>query len=310
MTLTELKYITALARTQHFGQAAELCHISQPTLSVAVKKLEEELGVALFERNKQDVRLTALGSIVIVQAQKVLDEADRITVLASSGRDELKGLLRIGAIFTVGPYILPHLLPKLHQAAPQMPLYIVEDYTDNLRKKLLSGDLDIIYVSAPFREPGVVSVPLFVERFNVLLPKDHPLAKLEVITPDDLKDQNVLLLGEGHCFRDEVLEACPGCGVSRKGFNSRLLEGSSIETLRYMVAGGLGVTVLPALASTISSAFDHTLVIRPFENPAPHREVALAYREGFPRQKAVELMCKIMLEMKHLDVAWVTPSAR
>lgn len=173
MTLTELRYIVTLAQERHFGRAAERCFVSQPTLSVAVKKLEEELGVALFERSKSSVQVTPLGEKIVAQAQRVLEQSSVIKELANAGKDQLSSPLRIGAIYTIGPYLFPHLIPALTRSAPQMPLYIEESFTANLRRKLRSGELDAIIVALPFTETDVVTKPLYEEHFEVLMPADH-----------------------------------------------------------------------------------------------------------------------------------------
>ncbi len=305
MTLTELRYIVAVAKLRHFGRAAEQCFVSQPTLSVAVKKLEAELNVAIFERNKQDVRVTPIGEVIAAQAQRVLEQAEKIKQLASSGRDELKGVLRIGAIYSIGPNIFPHLLPKMHRKAPNMPLYILEGYTKVLRQKLISGDLDVILVSTPFNEPNIVTEVLFEEAFDILLPKDHALAKKSKISAKELKGENILLLGEGHCFRNQVLEVCPHCAdVTPDNASTQMVEGGSLETLRYMVASGLGITILPQLACNISGAIKRSVVTRSFVKPAPKREIAIAYREGFPREKAIDLVVETLQDCNLPGVTW------
>ena len=288
MTLTELKYLVALAQEQHFGNAAEKCFVSQPTLSVAIKKLEDELGVAIFERSKSSVTVTPLGERIVAQAQRVLEEARTIHELASFGKNQFSSPLKLGAIFTIGPYLFPHLVPQIHQKAPTMPLYLLENYTANLRRQLRDGDLDAIIVALPFTEPDVVTRPLYDENFVVVLPLNHPWCKQRVIEPEQLADENLLMLGEGHCFRDQVLSFCPE--IARK-YNSRLgnmLEGSSLETLKHMVSTGLGITVLPELAV---SNLDYNLVTtRPFRAPAPYRTIAIAWRASFPRGKAIDLL--------------------
>jgi LysR family hydrogen peroxide-inducible transcriptional activator len=208
MTLTELRYIVTLAQEQHFGRAADRCYVSQPTLSIAVKKLEDELGIALFERTKSRVQPTPLGEQIVAQANLVLEQT-AIKDLADAGKDQLSSPLSVGAIFTIGPYLLPKFIPHLQKLASKMPLYVEEGYTHNLRKKLRNGELDVIIVALPFVEPDVVTQALYEEPFVVLMPKDHPLAAKEALKPDDLNDQQLLLLGEGHCFRDQVLTTCP-----------------------------------------------------------------------------------------------------
>jgi LysR family hydrogen peroxide-inducible transcriptional activator len=290
MTLTELRYIVALAREKHFGRAAEVCFVSQPTLSVAVKKLEEELGVALFERAKTEVAVTPVGERVVEQARRVLEELEGVKRIAQQAQDPLAGPLKIGAIYTIGPYLFPRLVPLLHESAPQMPLVIEENYTARLRERLVQGELDAIIVCQPFEEPGVVTLPLYDEPFRVLVPAKHPWAKRKQIATSDLSGETVLLLGAGHCFRDQVVAACPSCvGPSAaEGGLQKAVEGSSLETIRYMVASGMGITVQPCTAANGPGQHPSTLaVVRPFIDP-PQRRVALAWRVSFPRPQAIE----------------------
>lgn len=286
MTLTELKYIVMLADEKHFGRAADRCHVSQPTLSVAVKKLEEELGTAIFERSKNSVYITPLGEQIITQAKRVLDQANMIKELAASGKNQLTGPLKIGAIFTIAPYLFPYMIPALHKVASGMPLVIEEDLTEHLRPKLRNGELDAIIVALPFREPDVVTQPIYEEEFVVLMPKNHPWTKRDSINTDQLSTDNLLLLGKGHCFSEQVLEACPLMGDGELSDGRTVVNGSSLETIRYMVASGLGVTVLPKSAVT---NIDHNMLeVRPFTAPAPKRTVALAWRASFPRPNAID----------------------
>jgi len=294
MTLNELRYIVAVARERHFGRAAEACFVSQPTLSVAVKKLEGELGISLFERGHGDVTLTPAGELVIAQAQRVLEEASAIKEIARQGQDQLAAPLRLGAIYTVGPYLLPHLIPLLAERVPQMPLVIEENYTVGLADQLRRGDLDAILISLPFEEPGVLTLPVYEEPFVVLLPASHPLTAKEEVDVEDLRRENVLLLGSGHCFRDQVLEVCPEC-MPRVRSDSRVphaIEGGSLETIRYMVAGGLGITILPCTAAGADRFSQRLLTIRRFAGAAPTRRVALAWRKSFPRPRAIEALRK------------------
>ena len=292
MTLNELKYIVAVARERHFGRAAEACFISQPTLSVAVKKLEEELGLSLFERRKGEVSVTPVGEQIVAQAQRVLEEASSIHQIARRGQDQLDGALRLGAIYTIGPYLLPHLIPQLAEHAPKMPLMIEENYTASLAEKLKRGELDVIIISLPFDEPGVLTLPLYREPFVLLLPSSHPLNQKSEIQIGDLKREEVLLLGPGHCFRDQVLEACPDCmhRSAAEGSHMHALEGGSLETIRYMVASGLGVTILPCSAAGAERFSERLLAIRRFEQHAPSRVVALAWRKSFPRPQAIDAL--------------------
>ncbi|WP_339897453.1 LysR substrate-binding domain-containing protein [uncultured Gilvimarinus sp.] len=293
MTLTELRYIVTLAQEQHFGRAAERCFVSQPTLSIAVKKLEEELGVSLFERSKSRVSATPLGEKIVAQANLVLEQSAAIKDIANEGKDQLSSPLSIGAIFTIGPYLLPSFIPELQKEVSKMPLYVEESYTGTLRTKLRKGELDVIIVALPFTEADVVTQPLYDEPFVVLMRKDHPLAQYDSIDPTALDSEEVLLLGEGHCFRDQVLETCPHLKSSVEGHSGGVhtaAEGSSLETLRHMVASGLGITILPVSAAGISRYSEEVLVTRPFNDPAPSRTVALAWRASFPRFKAVDAL--------------------
>jgi LysR family hydrogen peroxide-inducible transcriptional activator len=300
MTLTELRYIVTLAQEQHFGRAADRCYVSQPTLSIAVKKLEDELGVALFERTKSRVQPTPLGEQIIAQANLVLEQTAAIKDLADAGKDQLSSPLSVGAIFTIGPYLLPKFIPHLQQLAQRMPLYVEEGYTHNLRKKLRNGELDVIIIALPFSEPDVVTQTLFEEPFVVLMPKNHPLAAQKKVQASELSDQKMLLLGEGHCFRDQVLTTCPNIQPHNDESSKikTVAEGSSLETLRHMVASGLGITILPLSAAESSLYTQDILVTRPFENPAPSRTIALAWRASFPRHKAIDALRKAIQQSR------------
>lgn len=319
MTLTELRYVVTLARERHFGRAAERCHVSQPTLSVAVKKLEDELGIPLFERSKSSIRVTEVGQRIIEQAQRVLDQVGVIKDMAQDGKNQLNSPLKVGAIYTIGPYLFPHLLPELRRAAPDMPLYIEENYTANLRQKLRHSELDAIIIALPFEEPEVVTLPLYDEPFVVLLPADHPLTEKEQVTAEEMAKEQLLLLGPGHCFRDQVLESCPPLvdAITKRADNGRpelVTEGSSLETIRHMVASGLGITVLPLSAATAIKYQEDILAVRPFAAPVPFRTVALAWRVTFPRPKAIDVLslaasqCRV-IEKAKTDTPAVAESA-
>lgn len=294
MTLTELRYMIAVARERHFGHAAQACFVSQPTLSVAVRKLEEELGVVLFERSSAEVNITEVGRRIAEQAQRVLEEAAVINQIAAQGQDELAGILKLGIIYTIGPYLLPHLIPLLRRQAPQMPLQIEENYTGTLREQLKNGILDVVILSLPFAEPGLVTETVYEEPFVVVLPKGHPLEREPVITPHALAQEDLLLLGSGHCFRDQVLQVCPECNRASVAADNiqKTLEGGSLETIRLMVATGMGVTVLPQTSVNHYSSPADLLSVRPFAEPAPRRLVALAWRKSFPRLKAIQALAE------------------
>lgn len=290
MTLIELRYIVLLAETQHFGRAAELCHVSQPTLSIAIKKVEDELGVNLFERTKSRVRITELGVRIAAQAKRVLEQVAVLQDIADAGKDQFSSPLAVGAIFTLGPYLLPQLIPYLQQQAPRMSLYIEEDFLDNLRKKLCNGALDVIVVSLPFNEPDVVTQVLFDEPFVVLMPAAHPLASKPEITAADIDPQQLLLLGEGHCFREQLLATSrPWRRVigEAAGQQLRRAEANTLETLRYMVAAGLGITIVPQSAAT-PALTELQVVARPYVGAS--RTLALAWRASFPRHAVISLL--------------------
>ena len=290
MTLTELRYIVTLAQEQHFGRAAERCHVSQPTLSVGVKKLEDELGVMIFERSKSAVRTTPVGEGIVAQAQKVLESAPGIRELAQVGKNQLAAPLRVGAIYTVGPYLFPHLIPQLHRVAPQMPLYIEENFTHVLRDKLRNGELDAIIIALPFQEADVLTKVLYDEPFTVLMPANHPWTAKASIDSALLNDKSLLLLGEGHCFRDQVLEACPTLGKGSDINKHTTVESSSLETIRHMVASGLGISVLPLSAVDSHHYAPGVIAVRPLTPPVPFRTVAIAWRASFPRPKAIDVL--------------------
>jgi len=295
MTLTELRYIVAVARERHFGHAAQACFVSQPTLSVAVKKLEEELGVTLFERGPGEVTVTPAGQRIVEQAQRVLEEASRIKDLAAAGRDPLAGPLGLGAIYTIGPYLLPKLIPILRRSAPAMQLHIQENFTHRLADSLKSGEVDVIVIALPFDEPGVETRAVYDEPFMVAIPKGHPWEGRKRITSEELTKESLLLLGEGHCFRDQVLEFCHTMRARERSPIARTVEGGSLETIRQMVAGGVGVTVLPSTSVNANSGANDLIRILPFARPVPSRRVGLAWRRSFPRPEAIEALRKAIL---------------
>jgi LysR family transcriptional regulator, hydrogen peroxide-inducible genes activator len=282
MTLNELRYIVAVANERSFGRAAQKCYVSQPALSVAIQKLEEELGARLFERGKSEVTVTPVGERVVEQAQKVLEEAARIREIAQAGRNQLVGTLRLGAIHTVAPYLLPDLIPALRARAPQMPLEIEENLTENLEPALKSGRIDAAIVAFPFASPGIVTEFLYEEPFQVVVPQGHRWAKRRTVRPDELADEHAILLNVGHCFRDQVLDACPELNRAE----AHVTRSNSLETVRNMVASGLGVSVLPRDALT--PRYHSRLVVPvPFARPVPTRHIAIAYRKSFPRPEAI-----------------------
>ncbi|MEC5384766.1 hydrogen peroxide-inducible genes activator [Uliginosibacterium sp. H3] len=294
MTLTDLRYIVALSQERHFGHAAEKCHVSQPTLSVAVKKLEEQLGVILFERSAADVKITEIGREIVTQAERVLREASQIRDIAEAGKDPLSGPLRLGVIYTIGPYLLPALIPQLTERAPRMPLVIQENYTAKLADALKRGEIDVAIIALPFDEPGIVTQQIYDEPFRVVLPASHPWSDAKHISTERLQEEPLLLLGAGNCFRDQVLAACPLCAHGT-GLQ-KTLEGSSLETIRHMVATGLGVTVLPSTAADPLVDSQKLVAVRHFSAPEPSRRVALAWRVTYPRTRVIDLLRAAILE--------------
>lgn len=297
MTLTELKYIVAVAREKHFGRAAEACFVSQPSLSVAVRKLEEELEVKLFERGGGEVSVTPQGRDIVRQAEAVLEQAAEIKAIAKRGQNPLASPLRLGVIYTIGPYLLPQLVRNNIEMTPQMPLILQETYTVSLLEMLRNGELDCAIMAEPFPDAGLAVAPLYDEPFVAALPAQHPLAGQASISSQQLKNETILLLGAGHCFRDHVLQVCPEFtrfASSADGI-TRNFEGSSLETIKHMVAAGMGVTLVPRLAvpeSAAQGSADELLRYLPVDDddPAatpPMRRVVLAWRRSFTRYEAI-----------------------
>ena len=298
MTLTELRYIVAVSRKRHFGQAAATCFVSQPTLSVAIKKLEEELGVAIFERHQHEVKITPVGERIIEQAKTVLEQANTVRLIAEEGKDQLRGRLKLGVIYTIGPFLLPKLIPLLSEHAPGLTLLIDEDFTANLAERLAQGELDLVILSEPFTQTGIDTKLLYSEAFTVVLPREHPLTAKKQIKAEDLLDDTLLLLKSGNCFRDQVMDACPACkseAFSQSAIQ-KTLEGSSIDTIRQMVAAGSGDTVIPSTAVNDRDGFSKLVAYRPFARPEPKRDIVLAYRNTYPREKLVTLVSALIGE--------------
>ncbi|WP_394755603.1 LysR substrate-binding domain-containing protein [Rhodoferax sp.] len=298
MTLTELKYIVAVARERHFGKAAQACYVSQPTLSVAVKKLEEELDVKLFERSANEVSVTHLGEEIVRQAQSVLEQAAAIKELAKLGKDPLAGPLTLGIIYTIGPYLLPDLVRQMIKRTPQMPLILQENFTVKLLEMLRTGEIDCAILAEPFPDAGLAMAPLYDEPFLALVPFNHPLAEQTQVSTEQLKQETMLLLGSGHCFRDHVLEVCPEFARFSSNVEGirKSFEGSSLETIKHMVAAGMGVTLVPrlsvpkeALAAKPRRKRDENSYVKylAFEGDPPKRRVVLVWRRSFTRYEAI-----------------------
>jgi LysR family hydrogen peroxide-inducible transcriptional activator len=298
MTLTELRYVVAVARERHFGRAAEVCHVSQPTLSVAIRKLEEELGVRVFERRASQVALTDIGERIVAQAKRVLDEASAVREIARQGRDPLTAPLRLGTIYTIGPYLLPALVRQLQRKAPQMQLLLSENFTLKLIEQVRNGEIDVAIMALPLPPCGLSVQAVYDEPFVVAVPRRHAWTRRKTVASADLANETMLLLGSGHCFRDQVLDVCPERPRDSdppEGMQ-RTFEGSSLETIRQMVATGIGITVMPRTAMPARVARNSLVEYLPFKSPVPSRRVVLAWRRSFTRTEAIESLRQAILD--------------
>lgn len=281
VSLTELRYAVAAADHLHFGRAARACHVTQPTLSAQIQKLERTLGVQIFERTSKSVRLTSIGRIVVEEARGVLAATQRLTELATSERDPLSGPLALGVIPTLAPYLLPWLVPPLVAAFPRLELAFREQKTSDCLDDLAHHRLDAAILALPVSGTGLVAQPLFAEPFWFLVPKQHPLSRRKRVSLPDLAGERVLLLEEGHCLRDQALEICDRARVQREPTKSDF-RATSLETLRHMVAAGMGTTLIPALALDEEASANGAVPI-PFAAPAPTRTMGLVTRRTHPR---------------------------
>jgi LysR family hydrogen peroxide-inducible transcriptional activator len=289
MNLRDLEYLVALAESRHFGRAAERCHVSQPTLSAQLRKLEEFLGVALFERRPGPLALTAAGDSIVERARRILRDAEDIRSLARASQDPLSGPLKVGLIPTLGPYLLPRVAPRIAKALPKLSLLLHEHQTAALVERTLAGDLDLAILALPAETKGLVTRSLFAEPFLLAMPEQHRLASRKRVKASDLKDEKLLLLEEGHCLRDQALEVCAHAGTEEQAFRA-----TSLETLRQMVAAGLGLTLLPGLAAEGPFASTRGLAVRPFAPPSPNRVVGAAWRRSTSRGPAIAAVCDII----------------
>jgi LysR family hydrogen peroxide-inducible transcriptional activator len=290
MTLQDLLYVVTLAETNNFARAAEACRVSQPTLSTQIKKLEDELGLAFFERTNKRVMPTPAGLELIAQARVVLEEADKLRQMAQQAHDPMSGPIRLGVIPTLGPYLLPHLVPQLRTDYPRLRLYLREDLTAHLVERLRTGLLDSILLALPIQTDGLEIMQLFREPFVMALPTGDPLAAKSEVVEVDLVGAHLLLLEDGHCLRDQALAVC-GFPLQRGAEDFRA---SSLETLRQMVAAGVGCTLLPALAAEAVSPSEPLIELRPFADPAPYRTIGLAVRRGFPRMEMAQAFAELI----------------
>ena len=289
MNIRDLEYLVALADTRHFGRAAARCHVSQPTLSAQLKKLEAYLGVPLVERQPRRAALTPAGLAVVQRARRMLQDADDIRALARASQDPLSGPLKVGLIPTLGPYLLPRVAPRIAKALPKLQLMLHEYQTEPLVERTLSGELDLAILALPADTRGLVTRSLFAEAFLVAMPESHPLAARKRVKAADLQGEKLLLLEEGHCLRDQALEVCERVGTEEQDFRA-----TSLETLRQMVVAGLGLTLLPRLAAEGPFASARGLAVRPFSPPAPNRVIGAAWRRSTSRGEAIRAVCDIV----------------
>jgi LysR family hydrogen peroxide-inducible transcriptional activator len=290
--LKDLRYLVTLADTGHFGQAAERCFVSQPTLSAQLKKLEEYLGVKLIERQPRRATLTQAGEQIVARARIILSASDEVVTIAQTYRDPLAGRLKVAMIPTVGPYVLPQVAPAVRKQLPRLDLLLFEYQTAAMLVKVHSGDIDVGVLALPVEQEGLVSRRLYDEDFNVALPEHHRLAKQATVRIADLADESLLLLEEGHCLRDQALEVCSRISLQeRQDFRA-----TSLETLRQMVAAGAGVTLMPELASRGAYGNARGVVIRPLVRPRPHRQIGAVWRKSSARPAAIEAFCDILVK--------------
>jgi LysR family transcriptional regulator, hydrogen peroxide-inducible genes activator len=295
MNLRELQYVVAVADHRHFGRAAQACHVAQPTLSGQIKKLEEYLGVVLFERAPRGARITSAGAAVVAQARVVVQEAERLRDLARAASDPFAGTLRLGVIPTLGPYYLPFLLPRLRAHYPKLRVVLNEDLTDRLLGRLSGGQLDAALLALPVHGEHLVEQALFFESFVAAFPADHPLAKPRPLRERDLYGAPLLLLEDGHCLRDQALAVC---GSPRGGAEE--VRATSLETLRQMVRAGIGCTLLPQLAAATQA---EGLCLRRFANPPPGRLIGLVWRASYPRDAALRTLATLLGRERPAGVA-------
>jgi len=295
MNLRDLKYIVAVAETQHFGKAAERCFVSQPTLSGQIKKLEEELGVAIFERTSRSVEITPVGTAILAHARLILEQADAIVQLARAHRDPLAGPLRIGAIPTLSPYLMPLILVPLRKRYPQLQLALSEELTETLLERLRNHEIDAALLATPVQEQDLECLPLFDEPFWIAYPSSHRFYTQDRITLRDLKKENLLLLAEGHCLARQAMDVCH---IKERQSQGELadLRAASLETLIQLVGAGFGITLVPALALRGSWTTDSGVVAQPLSIADAARRVSLVFRQSFPRQAALRAFADTILD--------------
>ena len=276
MNLRDLKYLVALADHRHFGKAADASFVSQPTLSTQIRKLEDELGVALVERAPRKVMLTPVGREIVERARRIVAEVDQLGEVARRSRDPEAGTVRLGIFPTLGPYLLPHVVPRIRKRFPQLELLLVEEKSDVLLQRLREGALDAALLALPVHDDQLHAEFLFEEPFLLAVPESHPLASHGPLALDDLSSQTLLLLEDGHCLRDQALDVCRTAGAGENGG----FRATSLETLRQMVAANVGVTLLPSLAVKPPVAQSDAIRLLPFRDPQPSRRIAMVWRRS------------------------------
>lgn len=291
ITLTELRYILAVAQELNFNKAAGICFVSQPTLSIAIKKLENSLGVIIFERNKNRVLITDAGAKIIDKARQVFNLITEIKVIAKENNNPYDTPLRIGAIHTVGPYIFPAIIDKLNEEKSKIKLVVEEDFTDNLHQKLLDATLDVIIVAEPFEYPNIEIMHLFKEPLDIIMHKSHKWISKKSINPNELQNEVLLLLNQGNCFRDQVLQICPQCTLPNKNTASNTITTTSLETIKYMVMRNLGISIMPRHAIDLHNTH---YVTKHFTKPTPQRKICLCFRSGFSRTSMLTELVNII----------------
>ena len=290
--LKDLRYLAAVADTGHFGQAAERCCISQPTLSAQLKKLEDYLGVQLIVRQPRGATLTQAGEQIVARARLILSASDEVVTIAQTFRDPLCGRLKVAMIPTVGPYVLPRVAPAVRKQMPRLDLLLFEHQTAVMLVKLQTGEVDVGGLALPVESDGLASRKLYEEDFNVALPEHHRLERRASGLWAYLENESLLLLEEGHCLRDQALEVCGRIGIhERQDFRA-----TSLETLRQMVAAGAGVTLMPELASRGAYGNARGVVIRPLARPTPHRQIGAVWRKSSARLAAIGAFCDILVK--------------
>jgi LysR family hydrogen peroxide-inducible transcriptional activator len=291
-TLKQLRYLTALRETGHFGQAAEVCLVTQSTLSAAIAELEELLGAVLVERTKRRVAFTPLGERVVEMSQVVLEGVEDIMRLTEAEQAPLTGLLRLGVIPTVSPFLLPRVLPGLRADYPKLQLYLKEDLTAPLLEQLAAGNLDLVLLALPYEGRNIDTLTLFEDRFSVVCRPEDPLARRKTVDRDALRPESLLLLADGHCLRDHALSVCSLAPKAVRG----PYEATSLFTLVQMVANGMGATLVPQLALDAGLLDGTDLAVRPLRGAGAHREIGLAWQHGSRRSAEYELLGRVLVE--------------